>query len=118
MREVIGFGRNSVTEIIRDNHDESGRYYFHTTYHDESHLERNKRIRLEDLMPKHKKVPLYEGATISHCFSIPPDQWSVFARDYPDIVKGLESRDPEECMKAARMLQILHPEWSTIGGHW
>lgn len=120
MKELIGVGQNSKTELIRDNHDESGRYYFHTTYYDDAYLERNKRVRLEGLMESNQAVPLDDGknATVSHAFSIPPDQWGVFCREYPDIVKGLESKDPEECQKAARQMLILHPEWSTMSGNF
>lgn len=118
MKQVVDIDRFKKTELIRDDSDESGRYFFHTTYFDDGHLQRNKRIRLEGLMPRHKKLPLQEGSTAAYAFSIPSSQWSLLRRDFPDIVAGLESRDVEENMKAARRLLILHPEWGTMEGNW
>ena len=118
MKQVVEHLPNKKVELIRDDSDESGRYFFHTTYFDDAYLERNKRIRLEGLMRKDQLLPLDDGARVGYAFSIPPDQWGLFCREFPDIVAGLESRDIEENRKAARQMLILHPRWGTVEGNW
>jgi 1,4-alpha-glucan branching enzyme len=115
MRETIGQTPNSITQIYRPDHDESGKYTFHTKILNDHILERNKRIRLESLMTKGKSIPLLE-AGVEYAFSIASEEWGFFKRDYPDIVAGIRSKDEEERFKAARQLQILHPEWVIMAG--
>ena len=119
MKETILKTGRSKTEVIRDNHDESGKYYFHQTVYDDDILHRNKRIRLESLAPEGKKMPLLDketggAAPVQFAFSIAPEHFSRLRRDYPDIYQGLVDSDPEENIKAARRLQILFPEWSLM----
>ena len=120
MKEKILRSRNSITEIIRDDHDESGKYYFHQTIYDDHILERNKRLRLEDMMVQGQRVPALgngDSAEIGFAFSIPQEHFAILQRDNPELFAGLTSKDPEENLKAARRLQILHPEWSVLAGN-
>ncbi len=120
MRETIAVTPFSRTEIIRDDHDESGQYYFHQTVYDDPVLARNKRIRLEGLMAQGQRLPALghgDSVEVAFAFSIPQDQFARLKRDDPDLLAGLTSTDPEENLKAARRLQLLHPEWSVLAGN-
>ncbi len=115
MKDTLFRTRQSKTDIVRDNHDESGKYYFHQTVYDDHILERNKRIRLESLAPQGRQMPLLgqgDPAPVAFAFSIPQEHFARIQRDLPDIWAGLTGSDPEENLKAARRLLILHPEWS------
>lgn len=115
MKEELFRTRNSRTTLVRDDHDESGKYYFYQEVFDDHILERNKRIRLEGLTPQGKVMPFLgqgEKAPVAFAFSIPAEHFARIRRDLPDLWAGLMDRDPEENKKAARRLQILHPEWS------
>ena len=119
MKEVLHRTRQSVTRIVRDEHDESGQYYFHQIVYDDHILERNKRIRLEDLMVPGQRLPALgqgEDAEAAYAFSVPQEHFARLQRDYPDIYAGLINRDVNENFKAAKRLQKLHPEWSVMAG--
>lgn len=118
MKAVIGRTPNSITTLVRDNHDESGKYIFHTRIEDDAHLERNKRIRLESLIAKRAKFSFHDGEPVLFAFSIPQESWGFFQRDYPDIARGIRSRDYQIREESARKLQILHPEWVITEGNW
>lgn len=120
MKEVIHRTPYSRTEVVRDDHDESGQYYFHQIVFDDHVLERNKRIRLEGLMHQGQKLPALghgDSVEVGFAFSIPQDMFARLKRDHPDIMAGLLSKDVEENLKAARRLRILHPEWSVLAGN-
>lgn len=82
-----------------------------TIHHDDANLERNKQLRNAGYIDK-AKLGLHDNEDIRMMISCPDTlQWSMFKRKYPDIYKGLLSRDEQARMKACRQLQILHPEW-------
>jgi hypothetical protein len=117
MKEELFRTRNSITKVVRDDHDESGKYYFHQTIFDDHILERNKRIRLEGLTPRGRMMPFLgqgDPAPVAFAFSIPAEHFARIKRDMPDLWAGLVNKDPEENKKAAQRLQLLHPEWSVM----
>ena len=120
MKKHLFNGTQSETWMIRDDSDESGRYYFHEIIHDEHIVNRNKRIRLESLMTRGQKVPLLgagDPGEIVSCFSIPVEVWALIKRDHPDIVDGLLDKSPESAQKAAKRLEILYPQYSVMAGN-
>lgn len=117
MKEVINRTPTGTTTLVRDEHDESGRYYVHQVEHDDHILDRNKRIRLEGLMPEGKKVPLI-GDEMRFTFSIPPMQYTRLLKREPDLMRELSGKDHDARIKAARRLSIMHPEWCTLAGNW
>ncbi len=120
MKETIFQTRNSRTQVVRDNHDESGQYYFHQVVYDDPILERNKRLRLEGLMSKGQSLPAVghgDNAEAVFAFSIPAEHFARLYRDHPDIMLGLKSPDVNENHKAAQKLKQLHPEWSVMEGN-
>ncbi len=120
MKQHLYNGTQSETWMIRDDSDETGKYYFHQIIHDDHIVQRNKRIRLESLMTRGQKVPLLgqgDPGEIVHCFSIPTEIWALVKRDYPDIVEGLLSKEPEIAQAAARRLEILYPQYSVMAAN-
>jgi hypothetical protein len=117
MRKDVGASPNSVSTLYRPNHDESGKYFVHTRIENDSQLERNKRIRLESLLPRGAKLGLHEGERIDYAFSIPAEEWKFFKRDYPEIAQGLIQKDETVRYKSAMQLQLLHPEWVILAGN-
>ena len=106
--------------MVRDDSDESGKYYFHQRIFNDPVLERNKRIRLERLMERGQRIPAFgegEGCEVAFAFSIPQDQWARLSIDYPDLYAALVGSDREANMKAAVKLVELHPEWSVMAGN-
>lgn len=121
MKKIIEQSASKRVSLIRDDSDESGRYYFHTEYNDDHVLERNKRIRLEGLMPKDHKIPAFgEGYSthVRYAFSIPEDQFALFIRDYPDLHQALMSNDESVRMRAAERLKREKPHWCITAGNW
>lgn len=120
MKSVLEHTKTKRTSVIRDDSDETGRYFFHTEYFDDPILQRNKRIRLEGLMPKDHKIPAFgegEGCNVRYAFSIPPDQFSLFLRDYPELNDALMSNDESVRMRAAERLKRMKPEWCITAGN-
>lgn len=107
----------SIVHLYRPDHVDD-QYTVHTEIQDDAALERNKRIRLEDLVKQGKPMPLHDGAPIEFAYSIPNEHWAFFKRDHPDIVEGIRSKDHETRRKACRELSILHPEWVITAGNW
>ena len=116
MRNVIDRTPTSVSEIIRDNHDESGTYSFSTKIFNDGQLERNKKIRLEGVVNRNDKNPIIDGGT-QYAFSIDPVEWSIFKRDHNDIYQELKSKDEKSRFHAAMQIQLLHPEWVIMAGN-
>ena len=116
MRDVIDRTPTSVSEIVRDNHDESGVYSFFTKIFNDPQLEKNKRVRLEGVVNRNQKNPFIEGGA-QYAFSINPVEWSIFKRDHKDIYKALKSRDEKIRFHAAMQIQLLHPEWVIMAGN-
>lgn len=82
-----------------------------TIHYDDANLERNKQLRNSGFIDK-AKLNLHDDADLRMVISCPDTlQWTRFKKKYPDIYKGLLSRDEEARMKACRQLQILHPAW-------
>lgn len=117
MKAVVGKTPRSVTTAYRPDHDESGNYIFHTKIFNDAQLERNKRIRLEDLLTKSSRIPLHDGEKVDYAFSIPQEEWGFFCRDYPEIAKGIRDGDEQTRYNSALQLQILHPEWVIMAGN-
>lgn len=111
MRVNLNRTNRSLTTMNRDNHDKSGRYVFETKIYNDDVIEKNKRLRLESMIPVGRETPVIDGG-IRFSFSMTPEEWGFFKRDYPDIVEGLRSRDDSIRNSSALRIKILHPEWS------
>lgn len=118
MRETVYKTPYSQTDIVRDDSDESGKYYFHQRVFDDPILERNRRVRLEGLMAKGQRLPgvAKDGgdAQAAYAFSIPADQFARFQRDHVEIMLMLRDKDPQINMRGAQLLLEKHPEWSVM----
>ena len=108
MKEILWTTPTTKVEYVRDAHLDS--FWIAETEFVDPILERNKRIRLEGLMPQGKKTSLLDGE-IAFAFSIPPNQFGRLKDDYPEIWALLQSDDKEDNLKGGQKLALLHPEW-------
>lgn len=115
MKEVVNRTPTSVSRVVRD---ESDRIYTFERKDDVTHLyERNKRIRLEDMMTRGQKLPAF-GDHVAYSFSMPANWRAYLKQKYPDVLDLLLAKSPEDNIKGAQRLSILEPNWVTIGGNW
>ncbi len=110
-KAITGKTPRSVTETIRDAHDESGRVVSRTIIHDDDILHFNKRARLEGVVDRKRGLSPHDGAEIQYHFRISPEAWTLFKRKRPDIAAGLHSGDQFIRETAAKKLSELKPEW-------
>jgi len=111
MKEILDRTAGAVTHIIRDEHDESGDHYFHTTYFDDAGLLANERIRSAALMRQGKKLPIV-NERLDYVISFPTtEQYVAYMTKHPDVIKDLQSEMEHIRLKAARTIAKEHPSW-------
>jgi len=114
LKSVIERRPEATTTLHSDAHNPD-RKVFHTVYHDDAALKKTQNYRQHAGLKQGDKLSMLDNAPIYAAFNIPDvGQWSLFQRDYPDVVTGLRSRDAGEREKASRQLAILKPEWAMI----
>ena len=105
--DVTHVGTNSIQRAVT----EDGKLHFHTTYHDDSSLQRNDDIRKAGFLDK-GKLGLHENEDIRLVVSCPSvGQWNLFKKRHGETYDLLMSKNEPMRMKGARQLQVLHPEW-------
>jgi len=110
----------SKTDLVRDEHGPGDRHeevHVHTTIYDDEHLERNKRIRLEGLLPKGRKIPVLDGADIQFAFSIPPIAYQLLLKKEKELLSQINDRDASIREKAARQFAIKYPQYCIMAGN-
>ena len=106
MRELMR-GQNSISRTKA----EDGKLYVHTTFYNDESIKRNQQILNEGVLEK-SELGIHDNADIRFWFR-PTDmlEWNFFQRKFPDIYKGLHSKDEKIRLSAALKLSILHPGW-------
>ncbi len=107
-KEIVHATPTSVTKYIRDGSSKTATVQ--TTEFVGPYAERNKRIRLEGLMPQGKQLPVI-GEDLRIGFSWPPVLYSNLKKLHPELWAGLHDRDPENNIIAAHHLAKIYPQF-------
>ena len=114
VRRVLSRTPTSVTEYVRDEHGPGAKLeevHIHTKINDDAHVERNKRIRLEGLLPRGRKMSVLDNAEVQFAFSIPPMVYHFLLKKERDLMDQIQSKDEQTRTAAARRFALLYPQY-------
>ena len=98
-------------KVHRDAHDQ-GKIYVETQIDDKRQIERNTKIRNEELLPSGSRSAFMDGDVIAYAFSFPTVQnYDLCKKEQPDLMKQAQTGTDTERFQAARRLAILYPQY-------
>jgi len=108
--DIVDYGSNSITRFFRNDKDTMLKQ---TTFYDDKALALNDKIRKSGILENHTSNIFDEHAhdtrALISCPSV--EQWELFKKQEPEVMKNLYSKDRDERMSAVKAIGLLHPSW-------
>ena len=97
--------------VVRDAHAPE-EIFVETVIDDDAQLERNAKIRNEELLPSGTRNPLIDGDVIAYAFSFPTHaNYELVCREEPELMHRMQHGNEDERYRAAQRLAVLYPQY-------